>query len=79
MKKVILVVLIMVFMLALATSAFAAPPEPPAGCWGELTSEAIAGGFPQGEHASNQSNPRAGLANVFGQGDLSATCDGLSP
>jgi len=53
--------------------------------WGELTSEAIAGGFDQGGHSSDPSGdghgpgtldePRVGLANVVDQGDLHATCE----
>lgn len=55
--------------------------------WGQATSGAIAGGFPQGQHASDPSGdghgpgtadePRAGLPNVApgAQGDLSATMD----
>ena len=41
---------------------------------GELTSESIAAGFPQGEHASSfAGEPRVGLANVVEQGNLAAT------
>jgi hypothetical protein len=53
--------------------------------WGQLTSESIAQGFPQGPHASDPSGdgygpsdtdqPRAGLANVVNRGDLEATCN----
>lgn len=53
--------------------------------WGQLTSAAIAAGFPQGPHSSDPSGdghgpgtadePRAGLANVAGKGDLNATCE----
>jgi hypothetical protein len=52
--------------------------------WGELTSQSIADGFPQGPHASDPSGdgrgpgdgdvPRVGLANVVNRGDLEATC-----
>jgi hypothetical protein len=63
-------------------SATAGPPT----CnWGGLTSAAIAGGFPQGEHSSDPSGdghgpgtadePRVGLANVVEQGNLNATCE----
>ena len=51
--------------------------------WGELTSDAIANGFPQGAHSSDPSGdghgpgtadePRAGLANVVNKGDMAAT------
>ena len=53
--------------------------------WGELTSEAIADGFPQGAHSSDPSGdghgpgtadePRAGLGNVVEQGNMGATVD----
>lgn len=53
--------------------------------WGKLTMEAIGNGFEQGPHASDPSGdghgrgtadePRAGLANVLGQGDLQALCE----
>jgi len=54
---------------------------------GGLTSASIAAGFDQGGHASDPSGngvgggkdiadqPRAGLANVFEQGNLSSTID----
>ena len=68
--------------LGIGATASAAPPE----CnWGELTSGAIAGGFPQGPHSSDPSGdghgpgtadePRAGLGNVVSRGDLEATCE----
>jgi hypothetical protein len=58
-----------------ASSASAAPS-----CnWGQLTSDAIAGGFNQGEHASSfAGSPRVGLANVVERGNLAATCELLS-
>ena len=56
--------------------------------WGQLTAGAIANGFPQGAHASDPSDdghgpgtadePRVGLANVAGQGDLNATCEAIA-
>ena len=47
--------------------------------WGQLTAEAIAGGFEQGPHASSfAGSPRLGLANVVEQGNLAATCELLS-
>ena len=43
--------------------------------WGRLTSSTIVeDGFDQGGHASSQTNPRAGLANVVNRGDLQALC-----
>jgi hypothetical protein len=65
-------------IIALGTVMSAAGPaaaEEPTCNWGELTHSAISGGFDQGAHASSEPNPRAGLANVFGQGDLNATCE----
>ena len=63
----------------------AAPEDLPEGApecnWGELTSEAIADGFDQGQHASDPSGDglgpedRVGLANVIEQGNLHATCE----
>ena len=68
-------------LLALATAlgvgALMAPAvaaEKPDCNWGRLTADAIAGGFDQGDHSSSQANPRVGLANVVGQGDMDATC-----
>ena len=56
--------------------------EPTALCnWGDLTSDSIAAGFPQGQHASDPSEDglgpeeRVGLANVVEQGNVFATCD----
>ena len=56
--------------------------------WGQLTSDAIQNGFPQGPHASDPSDdghgpgtadePRDGLANVVDQGDLFATAEFIS-
>lgn len=87
--KLMVVVLALAFTFALAGAAAADEPS----CnWGDLTSESIAGGFDQGGHSSDPSSdghgpgtadePRAGLANVVGQGDLEATCElieGLLP
>lgn len=56
-------------------AAPAASAEKPACNWGGLTAGAIAAGFDQGAHASQQANPRVGLANVVEQGDLQATCE----
>ena len=68
--------------LLVAGAAVVAAPAAQAGekCnWGQLTSEAIAGGFDQGGHASSfAGSPRVGLANIFGTGDLNATCEALS-
>ena len=67
--------------LAAASFAFAASTasaDQPSCNWGQVTAEAIADGFDQGGHASNQANPRVGLANVVSQGDLNATCTLLS-
>jgi hypothetical protein len=55
------------------------PGQREGGSLGELTREAIEDGFDQGEHASQQDNPRAGLANVVEQGDLSQTLDLIDP
>ena len=59
--------------------------ERPSCNWGQLTAGAIAEGFLQGPHSSDPSGdghgpgtadePRAGLANVVGDGDLNATCE----
>ena len=58
--------------LMIAPAVSAAPPT----CnWGDLTSEAIASGFEQGPHSSDQANPRVGLANVVVRGDLNRTCE----
>jgi hypothetical protein len=54
--------------------------------WGELTSDAVTSGFPQGPHASDPSGdgpagvdqPRAGLGNVVEQGNLNATCEAIA-
>lgn len=60
-----------------------ASAEKPDCNWGQRTADSIAGGFDQGEHASDPSgdgpagadNRRAGLANVVERGDLGATCE----
>ncbi len=64
----------------LAVVGFAGPSQAaaPTCNWGELTSDAIAGGFDQGGHASSFDTPRVGLPNLFGKGDLNATCEALS-
>jgi hypothetical protein len=51
-----------------------APGSSPDCVWGELTADAIAAGFQQGQHSSSFDTPRVGLANVIQQGDLYATC-----
>jgi hypothetical protein len=75
--------------LAMAGSATPSGKVPPGqngnGSWGELTSDDIAanGGRQVGEHASNPcgddpdcvDQPRKGLPNLDGRGDLSATID----
>lgn len=71
--------------LGLAGAAVPASAGPPSCNWGRLTATSIAGGFPQGPHASDPSDdghgpgtadePRAGLANVVQRGDLHATCE----
>lgn len=58
-----------------AVGAPAVSAAPPSCNWGQLTADSIAAGFDQGSHASNQANPRAGLANVVNKGDLNATCE----
>jgi hypothetical protein len=76
MKKIITVTALAAgLVFATAGSASASQPD----CvWGELTSDAIAAGFQQGEHSSSFDTPRVGLANVVNQGDLHATCVLLS-
>ena len=64
---------------SVAVGAGSASAEKPTCNWGQLTSDAIAGGFNQGEHASSfAGSARLGLANVVNQGDLEATCVTLS-
>ena len=77
MLKILTVTGLTVAALALGTTASADKPT----CnWGQLTSDAIiADDFDQGGHASNQVNPRVGLANVVEPGSLEATCILLSP
>jgi len=80
MKKLAIAVTISALGVAFGTTASA---EKPSCSWGQLTSSAIAGGFPQGAHSSDPGGdgkggadqPRAGLANVVSQGDLNATCE----
>ena len=66
-------------IVALASVGLAAPAAQaakPTCNWGQLTAEAIAGGFDQGAHSSSFAGlPRAGLANVVNQGDMNATCE----
>ena len=82
MKKKVFLVLVLIMMLAIASSVSAAPPD----CnWGQLTSEEISEGFDQGAHSSDPSGDghgpgtadesRAGLGNVVEQGNLEATCE----
>lgn len=60
-------------------AAPAAQAAPPTCNWGQVTSDAIAGGFEQGPHASSfAGTKRSGLANVVEQGNLNATCEALS-
>ena len=74
MKKIIATAALAAGVLAFSGTASAAPS-----CnWGRTTSDAIAGGFEQGPHASSFPTPRDGLANVFAKGDLNATCLALS-
>lgn len=72
----------------LAGSGKQPPGKRAGGSWGDVTAEAVEGGFPQGGHASDPSGdghgpgtndePRAGLANAGGKrGDLSNTMDAL--
>ena len=73
--------------VALSGGLLAGPAsaDPPSCNWGQLTAGAVADGFPQGAHSSDPSGdghgpgtldePRAGLANVVGTGDLNATCE----
>jgi hypothetical protein len=68
--------------IAVAAAAIpaAASAEPPSCNWGHVTSEAIAGGFDQGGHASSfAGSKRVGLPNILGTGDLNATCEFVSP
>ncbi len=84
------VILAVVGGVILGSTAYAkGKPDTPPGqekCnWGQLTSSQIQEGFPQGPHASDPSGdghgpgtadePRAGLPNILGQGDLQATCE----
>ena len=68
--------------VGLLALGFAAPAQAKSDkCnWGEATSNAIHNveGWDQGEHSSNQENPRAGLANVFERGNLHLTCANLT-
>jgi hypothetical protein len=57
-----------------AVASPAAAANAPDCNWGGLTAGAIAEGFDQGGHASQQANPRVGLANVVERGNLQATC-----
>ncbi len=81
-------------MLIVPTLVMADPPNTPpgqraGGSLGEITREAIANGFDQGQHASDPSGdghgpgdadqPRSGLANVVERGNLSATLDAIDP
>jgi len=72
-------------MVGVGDTASAAPKS----CnWGQLTSGAVADGFPQGPHSSDPSGdghgpgtadePRVGLANVVERGNLNATCELIS-
>jgi len=66
--------------LALAGGSGKTPPgHRDGGSLGQVTSTAIANGFPQGKHASSFPTPRAGIANVIDQGNLSATLDVIAP
>ena len=78
----LVIVLAIVFISIIPASVYADKPD----CnWGQLTSEAIGNGFPQGNHSSDPSGdghgpdtadePRAGLGNVVEQGNLEATCE----
>ena len=85
MKKRLIGVAAAAAMAITVAGAGTASAEPPGCNWGELTKNAIAAGFPQGPHSSDPSGdghgpgtadePRVGLANVVGQGDLEATCE----
>lgn len=79
-------------IFAISSSAYA---NPPSCNWGEETSGSILGAanWDQGGHASDPSGdgrgvankeededvPRVGLPNLFGQGDLVATCEFVAP
>jgi hypothetical protein len=82
MKKIALAAAVGLGAAILAAPA--AQAAPPTCNWGQLTSQSIASGFPQGEHASDPSGDgkgredRVGLANVVNKGDLHATCEALS-
>lgn len=86
MKKRVLTVLAVAGLVGVSVGVGStASAEPPECNWGELTSGAIADGFPQGPHSADPSGdghgpgtvdePRAGLGNVVSQGDLEATCE----
>jgi hypothetical protein len=84
MKKRLAVGVAVAFVCGGGFVAGTAHADPPSCNWGELTADSIAAGFPQGAHSSDPSGdghgpgtvdePRDGLANVVGKGDLEATC-----
>ena len=92
-KKISVILIIAVFCLGSASAAFAGDSKTPpgqreGGNLGQVTKEAIAGGFDQGGHASDPSGdgkgkgdsdqPRSGLANVVEKGNLSKTIDAIT-
>jgi hypothetical protein len=84
MKRLIRIALVLALALAPAIASAnnhgkTPPGQRDGGNLGQLTREAIKDGFDQGAHASQQQNPRAGLANVVEQGDLSKTLDLIDP
>jgi hypothetical protein len=82
MKRILISVAMAVGLVLVTTAPASAIDEignQPDCIWGELTAEAIAAGFQQGEHSSSFDTPRVGLANVVEDGSLYATCVLLSP
>ena len=87
MRKTCIGVILAFTMLLTALSGIAEAGKPSCN-WGQVTSAAIADGFPQGPHSSDPGDdghgpgtgdePRSGLANVVNQGDLNALCEFIS-
>ena len=85
MKTIVLAIVAMFFASSAVLAGTTEPPGQMDNSWGDLTSEAIAGGFDQGAHASDPSGDgkgketRVGLGNAggggVGSGDLSKTID----
>ncbi len=78
MKKLVVASVLAISVAGVSSGAQA---EKPSCNWGQLTAEAIANGFPQGDHSSDPSGDgkgpedRVGLPNVVEKGNLNATCE----